>query len=99
MKVGTLVELSAAGRKLKWMWLYHGKLGIVLEDMYREDNLYIAFTNSNVKGTPKVLMSNGDVHRFTKESLQVLSPAIGAVPMGGAVPHRRANSSENFPVE
>ena len=46
MKVGTLVELSAAGRKLKWLWLYHGKLGIVLEDVYREDNLYIAFTNS-----------------------------------------------------
>jgi len=55
MKVGALVELSAAGRKLKWMWLYHGKLGIVLEDMYREDNLYIAFTNSNGKQIKRTL--------------------------------------------
>lgn len=55
MKVGTLVELSAAGRKLKWIWLYHGKLGIVLEDRYREDNLYITFTNSNGKQVKRTL--------------------------------------------
>jgi len=47
-------------------------------------------------GSPKVLLSNGDIIRITKESLHVLSPAIGAVPVGGAVPHRKANSSEKI---
>ena len=47
-------------------------------------------------GTPKVLMSNGEVHRFIKESLQVLSPAIKATPMGGAPPESLANSAQNF---
>ena len=55
MKVGELVELSAAGRKLKWLWLYHGKLGIVLEDMYRVDNLCIAFTNSKGRQIKRTL--------------------------------------------
>ena len=55
MKVGELVELSAAGRKLKWLWLYHDKLGIVLEDLYRTDNLYIAFMNSKGRQVKRTL--------------------------------------------
>ena len=55
MKVGELVELSASGRKLKWLWLYHNKLGIVLEDIYRTDNLYIAFTNSKGRTLKRTL--------------------------------------------
>ena len=55
MKVGELVELSAAGRKLKWTWPHYNRFGIVLEDMYRESNLYIAFTNSKGKQIKRTL--------------------------------------------
>ena len=55
MKVGELVELSAAGRKLPWLRIYRSKLGIVLEHMYRTDDLYIAFTNSKGRQIKRTL--------------------------------------------
>ena len=87
MKVGDLVmrRVWVGEGTLAGNWVGTGDIGVIVSFL--------------PLGSPKVLLSNGDVHRFTKESLQVLSPAIGAVPVGGAVPHRRANSSENFPVE
>ena len=55
MKVGELVELSAAGQKLQYLVHYREKLGIVLENMPLTDNLYIGFIRSDGRQIKRVL--------------------------------------------
>jgi|TARA_R110002110_G_scaffold206343_1_gene418522 hypothetical protein len=66
MKVGDLVELSAAGRKLKWMSCYRKKLGFVMQDADPRDNIYILFFRSDGTQMRRVLPRNYFKHAKVK---------------------------------
>jgi hypothetical protein len=68
-------------------WVGTGDVGII-----------VGF-HGNFRNSPTVMLRNGGMHWFTRESLQVLSSAIVALPCTGAPPARKANSAEKFPVE